>query len=51
MQDSPYTREAYKIAHDAALEHYGVSPFAVYHFDVIKQFPGLFNSSWFKYWE
>jgi len=50
MKDAPYTQAAYDAAHAASLKRYGVSPFAVYHPDVIKQFPERFNSNWLKYW-
>jgi RHS repeat-associated protein len=50
MKDAPYTDVAYDAAHAASLKRYGVSPFAVYHPDVIERFPERFNSSWFKYW-
>ncbi len=34
----------YDAAHAAALEKYGVSPFRLYHPEVIQQFPGQINS-------
>ena len=37
-------------AHKAALDKYGVSPFAIYHPDVIKQFPSEFGIGWRKFW-
>ena len=40
----------YDAAHDAALSKYGVSPFSVYHPDVIRQLPTYFNSNWKKFW-
>jgi len=42
---------AYNLAHAAALEKYGVSPFSVYHQDIIKIMPEIFNSNWRKFWE
>ncbi len=51
MKGDPYTEEAYYAAHDAAIARYGVSPFALYHPDVIEQFfPERFNLNWLKYW-
>jgi hypothetical protein len=41
---------AYAEAHAAALGKYGVSPFSVYHPEVIQAFPGLFNSNWLSFW-
>ncbi|WP_437482746.1 RHS repeat-associated core domain-containing protein [Sorangium sp. So ce1014] len=41
---------AYDVAHAGALAKYGVSPFSVYHPDVILANPGSFNSNWFKFW-
>ncbi len=40
----------YDAAHDAALLKYQVSPFSVYHPEVIQANPGIFNSSWFNFW-
>jgi hypothetical protein len=40
----------YDVAHASAIQNYEVSPFSVYHPDVIKSMPGEFNSSWFKFW-
>ena len=40
----------YDAAHAAALEKYGVSPFSLYHPEVIQQFPGQFNSGWRAFW-
>lgn len=40
----------YEAAHAAALGRYGVSPFSVYHPDVILANPGVFNSNWFNFW-
>jgi RHS repeat-associated protein len=37
-------------AHLMAFAKYDVSPFSVYHPDVIKSFPELFNSNWFSFW-
>jgi hypothetical protein len=41
---------AYEDAHAAALSMYNVSPFSVYHPDVINALPELFNSSWRAFW-
>ncbi len=41
---------SYEEAHAAALEEAGVSPYSVYHPDVIEQFPELFNDAWRAYW-
>lgn len=40
----------YEEAHAAALSKYGVSPFSVYHPEVIGQFPEFFNSNWRNAW-
>jgi hypothetical protein len=40
----------YEEAHQAALDFYGVSPYSIYHPEVIQQFPDVFNSNWFKFW-
>jgi hypothetical protein len=42
--------DAYKIAHPATIQKYGVSEFSVYHPDVIQQFPGEFNSKFRGFW-
>lgn len=41
---------AYEVAHSAALGKYGVSPFSVYHPEVIQSLPGLFNANWSSFW-
>ncbi len=41
---------SYEAAHATALGKYGVSPFSVYHPDVIKALPGRFNSNWSTFW-
>ena len=41
---------SYDEAHSAALEKYGVSPFSVYHPDVIEALPESFNSNWRNFW-
>lgn len=40
----------YDAAHAAAIEKYGVSPFSLYHPEVIQANPGLFNNAWRNYW-
>jgi hypothetical protein len=40
----------YDTAHAAALAKYQVSPFAVYHPDVIQALPEQFNSNFFKFY-
>lgn len=40
----------YDAAHDAALRKYDVSPFSVYHPEVIQSNPGLFNPNWRAFW-
>ena len=42
---------AYDEAHAAALKIYGVSPFSVYHPDVILMEPSAWGAPWFKFWE
>ena len=34
----------------ASLAKYNVSPFSVYHPDVIEALPELFNSNWSAFW-
>jgi hypothetical protein len=41
---------SYEAAHAGALGKYGVSPFSVYHPNVIIANPGAFNSNWFNFW-
>ncbi len=41
---------AYDDAHARALEKYGVSPYSVYHSEVVQQFPDYFNSNWRDFW-
>jgi hypothetical protein len=38
------------VAHKIALKFYEVSPFSVYHPEVIKMNPSLWNKSWFDFW-
>ncbi|WP_151176800.1 RHS repeat-associated core domain-containing protein [Hypericibacter terrae] len=41
---------SYGAAHAASLEKYGVSPYSVYHPDVISSMPEYFNSNWCRFW-
>ena len=41
---------SYEAAHAAALEQAGVSPFSLYHPEVIRQFPAEFNNAWRAFW-
>ncbi len=41
---------AYEQAHASALAKYQVSPFSVYHPDVIQALPQQFNNNWFAFW-
>jgi len=41
---------AYEVAHPAALSKYGVSPFSVYHPDVIRALPESFGPNWAAFW-
>jgi len=41
---------SYDAAHAAALEQVGVSPFSLYHPEVIQQFPAEFNNAWRAFW-
>jgi len=41
---------SYDDAHKAAFDKYDVSPFTVYHPDVIKAYPGEFSTAWFEFW-
>ncbi len=47
-------QDAYEIAHPAALGKYQVSPYSVYHPDVIRAInlaePGSFNRNWLNFW-
>lgn len=36
--------------HNAALNEYGVSPFRVYHPEVIQENPSFFNDNWLRFW-
>ena len=40
----------YEIAHQAALLKYAVSPFSIYHIDVILAFKSFFNKNWITFW-
>ncbi|MFY0517965.1 hypothetical protein ACOMCU_09035 [Lysinibacillus sp. UGB7] len=40
----------YDTAHEMAIKKYNVSPFSVYHADVIKSMPDIFNKNWRKFW-
>ncbi|MDB9308682.1 hypothetical protein PN471_08525 [Aphanizomenon sp. CS-733/32] len=37
-------------AHPMAIAHYGVSPYSLYHPEVIKAYPEDFNRNWRKAW-
>ncbi|MGH7192445.1 MAG: hypothetical protein ACREJM_02805, partial [Candidatus Saccharimonadales bacterium] len=50
LQAGKSLEEAYDIAHAAALRRYGVSPFSVYHPEVISQFSEWFGPGWSKFW-
>jgi hypothetical protein len=52
MLEAQYMAEGmtYDAAHGAALENAGVSPFSVYHPEVIQQFPSAFNNNWRAFW-
>lgn len=39
------------LAHQTALQFYGVSPYSVYHPDVIKMQPEWWNDAWYDFWE
>ncbi|MET1176110.1 RHS repeat domain-containing protein [Paenibacillus amylolyticus] len=40
----------YDTAHEMALQKYDVSRFSVYHADIIKSMPDIFNKNWRKFW-
>lgn len=40
----------YDTAHSLALKKYDVSPFSVYHPDVISEFSSSFGPAWKKFW-
>ncbi|MEH2009385.1 hypothetical protein [Nostoc sp.] len=37
-------------AHPMAIAHYGVSPYSLYHPEVIRAYPEEFNRNWMKAW-
>lgn len=41
---------SYDVAHAAALEKYGVSPYSIYHPEVVQANPSLFNDAWRSFW-
>jgi RHS repeat-associated protein len=41
---------AYEAAHASALSKYQVSPFSVYHPEVVQAMPDQFNSNWLRFW-
>jgi len=41
---------SYHQAHQQSLQEYEVSPFSVYHPDVIRAYPDEFNQNWKNYW-
>jgi hypothetical protein len=41
---------AYDAAHQAALDFYEVSPYSIYHPEVIQRYSEWFNSNWFDFW-
>lgn len=41
---------AYEIAHEAVLKKYNVSPYSVYHPEVIQQFSEWFNQGFKNFW-
>jgi hypothetical protein len=40
----------YAQAHAATLSKYGVSPYSVYHPEVISKYPEMFGSPWKQFW-
>lgn len=38
------------VAHEMALQYYEVSPYSVYHPEVIKMQPEWWNNAWFEFW-
>ena len=42
---------AYEEDHAIALEFFDVSPFSVYHEDIISMHPENWNNSWFNFWK
>jgi hypothetical protein len=38
-------------AHPMAIKHYGVSPYSLYHPEIIRAYPEDFNKNWRKAWE
>jgi hypothetical protein len=40
----------YDAAHAATLQKYNVSPYSVYHPDVVRALPNEFNSNWRAFW-
>ncbi|KTE42969.1 MULTISPECIES: DUF6531 domain-containing protein [unclassified Sphingopyxis] len=45
-----YTQPNYDLAHAATLDKYNVSPYSVYHPDVIRANPALSNKNWYAFW-
>jgi hypothetical protein len=41
---------SYEAAHAASIAKYDVSPFSLYHPEVIQQFPEMFNNAWRAFW-
>ncbi len=41
----------YDSAHAAAFKKYDVSPYSVYHPEVIRQYPDFFNQNWRSFWK
>ena len=41
---------SYAEAHNQALAEYGVSPYSLYHPEVIEAFPDEFNNNWCNAW-
>jgi hypothetical protein len=42
---------AYELAHELALQKYDVSPYSLYHPEVIQQYSEVFNENYNNFWE
>ena len=40
----------YRDAHEAAINKYKISPYSIYHPDVIQNMPSWFGYQWFDFW-
>ncbi|MBH8572945.1 hypothetical protein I8752_07920 [Nostocaceae cyanobacterium CENA369] len=52
LKEAEFMEQGYDwyTAHPMAIAHYGVSPYSLYHPEVIKAYPEDFNKNWTKAW-